>query len=84
MVVGHERAQDWLAGSVVVPDRRGQGKDTLEDSGHDAGRGVPAVALEVELAFEGVVDRFDDLAQRLEEPGSGPAGLALAGRAQQA
>jgi hypothetical protein len=45
---------------------------------------VPAVAFEVELPFEGVVDRFDDLAQRLEELGAGPLGLALAGRAQQA
>jgi hypothetical protein len=44
---------------------------------------VAAVALEVELAFEGVVDRFDDLAQRLEEPGAGPFGFAVAGRAQQ-
>lgn len=31
--------------------------------------GVVAVALEVELAFEGVVDRLDGLAQRLEETG---------------
>jgi hypothetical protein len=44
---------------------------------------VAAVAFQVELAFEGVVDRFDDLAQRLEEPGAGPFGLAVAGRAQQ-
>jgi len=36
------------------------------------------------LAFEGVVDRLDDLAQGLEEPGPGPGGLALAGGAQQA
>jgi hypothetical protein len=66
-----------------VPDGGGQGEDALQDADGDSGRGVPAVALEVELSFEGVVDRLDDLAQRLEEPGSGPAGLALAGRAQQ-
>jgi hypothetical protein len=37
------------------------------------------VAFEVELALEGVVDRFDDLAQRLEELLAGAGLLALAG-----
>jgi hypothetical protein len=69
---------------VVVPDRGGEGEDALQDSGHDAGWGVAAVAFEVELAFEGVVDGLDDLAQRLEEPGTGPFRLARAGRAEQA
>jgi hypothetical protein len=41
-------------------------------------------AFEVELAFEGLVDGLDDLAQGFEEPGAGPGWLALAGRAQQA
>ena len=45
---------------------------------------MAAVAFEVELAFEGVVDRFDDLAQWLEVLGAGPGWFALAGRAQQA
>jgi hypothetical protein len=39
------------------------------------------VVFEVELAFEGVVDRLDDLTQRFEEPGAGPVGLTLAGGA---
>src|SRR5262249_60778143 len=46
--------------------------------------GGPAVALEVERALEGVVDRFDDLPRRLEERGPGPRGFAVAGWAQQA
>jgi hypothetical protein len=41
------------------------------------------VLFEVELDLEGVVDGLDDLAQRLEEPGSGPRGPALAGGAEQ-
>jgi hypothetical protein len=45
---------------------------------------VAAVGFEVELAFEGVVDRFDGLAQWFEEPGAGAFGFALAGRAEQA
>jgi hypothetical protein len=44
---------------------------------------VAAVAFQVELAFEGVVDRLDDLAQGPEELGACPWRLALAGRAQE-
>jgi hypothetical protein len=44
---------------------------------------VTAVSFQVKLSFEGVVDRFDDLAQRLEVLSAGPRGLALSGRAQQ-
>ena len=49
----------------------------------DAGDGAPAVAFEVELGLERVVDRLDDLPERLEVAVSGPWFLALAGRAQQ-
>jgi hypothetical protein len=45
---------------------------------------VAAVALEVELTFDRVVDGSGDLVQRLEELGAGPLRLALAGRAEQA
>jgi hypothetical protein len=45
-----------LACVVVVPDGRRQGQDALQDAGDDARWGVPAVAFEVELAVEGVVD----------------------------
>jgi hypothetical protein len=45
-----------------VPDRGGQREDALGDAGADPGHGLPAVTLQVELAFEGGVDRLDDLA----------------------
>src|SRR5215467_2842375 len=83
MVVGDQGAHDWLAGVVVVPDGCGEGEDALQDPGGHSGGGAPAVAFEVELAFEGGVDRFDDLPQRLEELGAGAGGLAVAGGAQQ-
>jgi len=44
-----------------VPDRGGEGEDALGDAGAYPGDGLPAVAFEVELALEGLVDRFDDL-----------------------
>ena len=51
---------------------------------HDnAGRGVAAVAFQVQLALEGLVDRLDDLPQGAEQLRPGPRGLTLAGRAQQ-
>jgi hypothetical protein len=39
---------------------------------------VAAVPLQVKLAFEGVVDRFDELAKGLEQVRAGAGGLALA------
>jgi hypothetical protein len=39
--------------------------------------------FQVELSFEGVVDRLDDLPQRLEEPGARAGCFTGAGRAQQ-
>ena len=64
-----------------MPDRGGQGEDALQDPDHHAAGGAAAMLFEVELAFEGVVDRFDDLAQGLEQVRACPAGLALrAGR----
>jgi len=68
---------------VVVPDGGGEGEDALPDPGDDACFGASAVLFEVELAFEGVVDRFDDLAQRFEVPGAGAFGFAFAGWAEQ-
>jgi hypothetical protein len=44
---------------------------------------VSAVAFQVELAPEDVVDRFDDLRQRLEEEGCWSERMAFAGGAQQ-
>src|SRR5215831_19481811 len=84
--VGHRPGVSaWRVGwPVVVPDGCGQGEDALQDVDQDAGGGVATVAFGVELAFEDVVDQFDDLAQRFEEPGAGRSASPFAGRAQQA
>ena len=55
----------------------------LQDAHHDFGGRVPAVAFEVELALEGLIDRFDGLAQGLEQERARAFVFALAGRAQQ-
>src|SRR4051812_11737127 len=62
VVIGGEAAGDGGADAVVVPDRHGEGQDALQHADPDPSRGVSAVLFEVELAFEGVVDRLDDLA----------------------
>src|SRR5258706_3609057 len=61
VVVCGQGSHDGLAGVPVVPDGGGQGEDALQDSNGDAGDGASAVLFEIELAFEGVVDRFDAL-----------------------
>jgi len=68
---------------VVVPDRGGQGEDALQDADQHTVAGFAAVVFEVELTFVGIEDRFDGLAQGLEEPGAATVGFALAGRSQQ-
>ena len=78
MVVSDQGSHDRLASGVVVPDGGGQGQEALQDADGHPAWGVAAVAFEIELALEGIVDRLDDLAQRLEEPGAGRLGLALA------
>ena len=68
VVIGGEAAAR-LSDEPVVPAARGEGEDALADARPDALRGVAAVALERELALEGVVDRLDpltDAAQRTE------------------
>jgi hypothetical protein len=63
---------------VVPKPACGQSEDALQDAGdHAAGR-VAAVLFQVELALEGVVDRFVDRAQRLEQARAGSSALALA------
>src|SRR3954471_2468449 len=83
VVVGQEGPFDRLAGAVVVPDRDGQCQDALRDADPHSGRGVAAVLLQIELTLERVVDRLDDLAERLEELAAGPGSFALSGRAEQ-
>ena len=55
-VVGDQRAHSSLAGMVVMPDRGGQAQDALQHPGDYPARGVPAMAFQIQLAFEGVVD----------------------------
>jgi hypothetical protein len=59
VVIGDQGSGDRRAGLVVAPDGGGHGQDALGDADGDAGVAAPAVAFEVKLAFEGVVDRFD-------------------------
>jgi hypothetical protein len=56
-----------LAGGAVVPDGGGEGQEALGDADSDAFDGASAVLFQVQLAFEGVVDRFDELADGLEQ-----------------
>jgi hypothetical protein len=63
---GPVKSADGLAGAVVVPDRGGQGECALGDADGDALEAVRAMLFKVELALEGVVDRLDELAHRLE------------------
>nr|WP_167517424.1 hypothetical protein [Micromonospora orduensis] len=52
---------DGCVGPPVVPDRRGHREEPLRDAGDHSGWGAPTVSFQVELAFEGVVDRLDPL-----------------------
>jgi hypothetical protein len=83
MVVGGQRPGDRGAGLVVVPDGGGHGQDALADADGDALEGPSAVGFEVELAFEGVVDRFDQLPDRFEQRLAVAGDLILAGGPQQ-
>jgi hypothetical protein len=56
-----------LAGGSVVPDGGGQGQKALRDADSNAVDGASAVLFQVERAFEGVVDRLDELADGLEQ-----------------
>src|SRR5271170_6657926 len=74
-----ERSQRALATLGVVPDGRGQGEQALEDASHYATWGSASVTFEVELGLERGVDRFDELAQGLEEWARRPATIVLVG-----
>src|SRR5258708_36392434 len=83
VVIGDQRPGDGSPGLVVVPYGGGQGQDELGDADGDAFEGPAAVGFEVELALEGVVDRFDQLADRFEQRLAVAGGLVLAGGPQQ-
>ena len=55
----------------------------LQNSDGDPGEGAPTVAFQVQLRFEGLIDRLDNLAQRFEQGATTAFGLALACRTQQ-
>jgi hypothetical protein len=59
-----------LPGGPVVPDGGGEGEQALRYAGGHAEQAAAAVQFQVELAFEGVVARFDELADRGD---AGPA-----------
>src|SRR6202008_1495621 len=67
VVVRGKGSHDRLSGVPVVPDRGGQGQDALQDPDGNAGDGASAVLFEVELAFEGLIDRFDALPHRTQQ-----------------
>jgi hypothetical protein len=67
VVVGGQCAHDWLFGVVVLPDGGGEGEDALQDADGHTTRGAAVVSFKVELALEGLIDRLDDLPQRLEQ-----------------
>jgi hypothetical protein len=54
----------------------------LHDTGNDTAGRAPSVLFEIELALECLVDRLDDLPQRLEQWSARPPRLALSGRPQ--
>src|SRR5215475_16135566 len=68
VVEGGQRPLDGFAGCPVVPDAGGHGQQPLGDAGVEALGGPAAVAFEVELAFEGVVDRLDPLPDPASRP----------------
>jgi hypothetical protein len=76
MVVGCEVAA-WLAVLPVVPDADRECEDALADACPDAVECAAAVAFEGELAFGGVDDRFDPLADAAERPGAGLLAFAV-------
>src|SRR5437879_4528842 len=83
VVVGDEGSQRGLVCTFVVPNGDGEGEEALQYSGGDTGVGAAAVAFEIELTLEGVVDGLDDLAERFEQTGTGSRWLGLVGGTQQ-
>src|SRR3954470_23177885 len=82
VVVGDQRSCDGLSGGAVVPDGGGEGEQSLRDTSGHACQAAPAVQFQVELAFEGVVDRLDQLPDRRQQSLAG-TGRAVAQRGAQ-
>ena len=79
VVIGDERAEGELIAPLVVPDHCGEGEHSLEDPRGDPGEGAATMALEIELALQGLIDRLDDLAKgfRSSAPGRGDSPAIL-------
>src|SRR3954449_9523175 len=73
VVVGGQGSCDGLPGAAVVPDGGGECEQALGDAGGHAGQAASAVQFQVQLAFQGVVDRLDQLADGFQQrlPGAG-------------
>ncbi|MFJ6850369.1 hypothetical protein ACIQM3_07485 [Streptomyces sp. NPDC091271] len=66
-----------------MADRGGQREDALHDAGCHTSVCAPPVPFEVKLPLEVLVDRFDDLSQRLEQCCARPFPFTFTGRPQQ-
>src|SRR2546426_6367634 len=80
VIVGDQGAEARLASVEVVPDGCRECQQPLEDPGEHAFIGSATVSLQVELVLQGVVHRFDELAQWPEEPAVRPGLLVGTGR----
>src|SRR5664280_190940 len=83
VVIGDERAQDGLLAVMVVPDGSSESKQSLQHPGHDALGSVSSVSFQVELAFQGFVDRLDELRGGLQDPRTGSRSRAFLGRSDE-
>src|SRR5918999_2657712 len=79
VVVGDQGALVLGAELPVAPDAGGHGQQPVDDAGMHPRGAAAAVLLQAKLAFEGVDDRFDPLADRPK--GAEPGRLVAAGRA---
>jgi len=71
VIVRGQGSHDRLSGAPVVPDRGGQGKDALQDPHGYTGDGPATVLLKIQLALEGLVDRFDALPYSTKQAATG-------------
>jgi len=62
-----------------VPDGGCEREESLQDAGAYAGGFAAAVSFEIELGFQGLVDRLDDLTEWFEESCVGPFRLVGSG-----
>src|SRR3982074_2149664 len=83
VIVGDEGAEARLASVEVGPDGWREGQEPLECRCEPLFIGSAPVSLQVELALEGVVHGFDELAQGLQEPAVRPGLLVGTGRADE-